>query len=128
MLTSFPPLYPCFFLEQVCAAGAPAEFDISFSIGPCRRFKSPFFPFQKVESLYSLSLSLFTIMKLKQFKEWPKKLMESSPRIVEMGALFECWASAGVNDKRCVLTARSFADCLAKPVCTDQVALLNTAC
>ncbi|KAI8092624.1 uncharacterized protein BX664DRAFT_327743 [Halteromyces radiatus] len=55
-------------------------------------------------------------MKLKQLKVRPKKLLESSPCIVEMGALFECWASAGVDDKRCITTAKSLTDCLAKPV------------
>jgi hypothetical protein len=58
-------------------------------------------------------------MKLKQLKVRPKKLLESSPCIVEMGALFECWASAGIDDKRCITTAKSLTDCLAKPVRPD---------
>lgn len=55
-------------------------------------------------------------MKLKQLKVRPKKVLEASPCIVEMGALFECWATAGVNDGRCAAVAQSLTNCMQKPV------------
>lgn len=55
-------------------------------------------------------------MKLKQLKVRPKKILEASPCIVEMGALFECWATAGVNDGRCTAAAQSLTNCMQKPV------------
>ncbi|ORX47180.1 hypothetical protein DM01DRAFT_1142334 [Hesseltinella vesiculosa] len=54
-------------------------------------------------------------MKLKQLKVRPKKIIESSQCLTEMGALFECWATSGVDDKRCITTARSLTECLANP-------------
>ncbi|PHZ15232.1 uncharacterized protein RHIMIDRAFT_198477 [Rhizopus microsporus ATCC 52813] len=54
-------------------------------------------------------------MKLKQLKVRPKKILEASPCIVEMGALFECWATAGVNDGRCTAAAQSLTNCMQKP-------------
>lgn len=62
-----------------------------------------------------------TEMKLKQLKVRPKKMLEASPCIVEMGALFECWATAGVNDSRCTAVAQSLTNCMQKPVsCASQ--------
>jgi hypothetical protein len=55
-------------------------------------------------------------MKLKQLKVRPKKILEASPCIAEMGALFECWATAGVDDKRCASIAKSLTLCMGKPV------------
>lgn len=55
-------------------------------------------------------------MKLKQLKVRPKKILEASPCIAEMGALFECWATAGVDDKRCTAIAKSLTLCMGKPV------------
>lgn len=55
-------------------------------------------------------------MKLKQLKVRPKKILEASPCIAEMGALFECWATAGVDDKRCTAIAKSLTGCMGKPV------------
>jgi len=55
-------------------------------------------------------------MKLKQLKVRPKKILEASPCIAEMGALFECWATAGVDDKRCAAIAKSLTGCMGKPV------------
>ncbi|OBZ84679.1 37S ribosomal protein mrp10, mitochondrial [Choanephora cucurbitarum] len=55
-------------------------------------------------------------MKLKQLKVRPKKIMEASPCLAEMGALFECWATAGVDDKRCTALAQSLTTCMGKPV------------
>ncbi|KAI8997618.1 hypothetical protein BDB01DRAFT_713409 [Pilobolus umbonatus] len=55
-------------------------------------------------------------MKLKQLKVRPKKILEASPCIVEMGALFECWATAGVDDKRCTAIASALTNCMTKPV------------
>lgn len=55
-------------------------------------------------------------MKLKQLKVRPKKILEASPCIAEMGALFECWATAGVDDKRCAGIAKSLTLCMGKPV------------
>ncbi|KAF7729010.1 hypothetical protein EC973_005041 [Apophysomyces ossiformis] len=59
-------------------------------------------------------------MKLKQLKVRPKKILEASPCIVEMGSLFECWATAGVDDKRCVTAAKALSDCMAKPVSKNK--------
>lgn len=48
-------------------------------------------------------------------------MLEASPCIVEMGALFECWATAGVNDSRCTAVAQSLTNCMQKPVsCASQ--------
>lgn len=58
----------------------------------------------------------FKAMKLKQLKVRPKKILEASPCIAEMGALFECWATAGVDDKRCTAIAKSLTLCMGKPV------------
>lgn len=55
-------------------------------------------------------------MKLKQLKVRPKKLLEASPCIVEMGAMLECWSRAGVDDPRCAQTAKALATCMSKPV------------
>ncbi|KAI8876059.1 hypothetical protein K501DRAFT_232642 [Backusella circina FSU 941] len=55
-------------------------------------------------------------MKLKQLKVRPKKILEASPCIAEMGALFECWATAGVDDKRCTAISKSLTLCMGKPV------------
>lgn len=55
-------------------------------------------------------------MKLKQLKVRPRKIMEASPCLVEMGALFECWASAGIDDKRCAQMAKNLTLCMGKPV------------
>ncbi|KAI8144271.1 hypothetical protein BJV82DRAFT_513927 [Fennellomyces sp. T-0311] len=54
-------------------------------------------------------------MHLKQLKVRPKKLLESSPCVVEMGALFECWATSGIDDKHCQAVAKSLQECMAKP-------------
>ncbi|KAI9317269.1 hypothetical protein BX666DRAFT_1944012 [Dichotomocladium elegans] len=54
-------------------------------------------------------------MKLKQLKVRPRKLLESSPCVVEMGALFECWATSGIDDKRCLAAQKSLQECMAKP-------------
>ncbi|ORY90980.1 hypothetical protein BCR43DRAFT_532740 [Syncephalastrum racemosum] len=54
-------------------------------------------------------------MKLKQLKVRPKKLMQSSPCLVEMGALFECWATAGIDDRKCTATAKTLQECMAQP-------------
>ncbi|KAI8074394.1 hypothetical protein BC940DRAFT_288129 [Gongronella butleri] len=59
-------------------------------------------------------------MKLKQLKVRPKKILESSQCLTEMGALFECWASSGVDDKRCIATAKTLTDCLANQVKKTQ--------
>ncbi|KAI7867359.1 hypothetical protein BDF14DRAFT_1874947 [Spinellus fusiger] len=55
-------------------------------------------------------------MKLKQLKVRPKKLLDSSPCLVEMGSLFECWATSGVDDKRCVVASKALSECMTKPV------------
>ncbi|KAI9481483.1 MAG: hypothetical protein EXX96DRAFT_649950 [Benjaminiella poitrasii] len=55
-------------------------------------------------------------MKLKQLKVRPKKILEASPCLAEMGALFECWATSGVDDKRCATIAKSLTTCMGKPV------------
>ncbi|CDH57189.1 hypothetical protein RO3G_11469 [Lichtheimia corymbifera JMRC:FSU:9682] len=55
-------------------------------------------------------------MKLKQLKVRPRKLLESSPCVVEMGALFECWATDGIDAKKCTAAAQSLQECMSKPV------------
>jgi hypothetical protein len=55
-------------------------------------------------------------MKLKALKVRPKKLLEASPCIGEMGAMLECWSRAGVDDPRCAQTAKALATCMSKPV------------
>ncbi|KAH8550715.1 hypothetical protein BGW37DRAFT_427386 [Umbelopsis sp. PMI_123] len=55
-------------------------------------------------------------MKLKALKVRPKKLLEASPCIGEMGAMLECWSRAGVDDPRCAQTAKALANCMSKPV------------
>src|ERR1700731_17368 len=55
-------------------------------------------------------------MKLKTLKVRPKKLLEASPCIGEMGAMLECWSRAGVDDPRCAQTAKALANCMSKPV------------
>lgn len=67
-------------------------------------------------------------MKLKQLKVRPKKILEASPCIAEMGALFECWATAGVDDKRCAAIAKSLTGCMGKPVSLTifLILLMNT--
>jgi hypothetical protein len=59
-------------------------------------------------------------MKLKQLKVRPKKLLEASPCIVEMGAMLECWSRSGVDDPRCAQTAKALATCMSKPVSSLQ--------
>ena len=63
-------------------------------------------------------------MKLKQLKVRPKKILESSPCVVEMGALFECWATSGIDDKHCQAVAKSLQECMAKPVCFPLILVL----
>lgn len=57
-------------------------------------------------------------MKLKALKVRPKKLLEASPCIGEMGAMLECWSRSGVDDPRCAQTAKALANCMSKPVST----------
>ncbi|CAO3663555.1 unnamed protein product [Umbelopsis ramanniana] len=56
------------------------------------------------------------LMKLKALKVRPKKLLEASPCIGEMGAMLECWSRAGVDDPQCAQTAKALATCMSKPV------------
>lgn len=65
--------------------------------------------------LFSQHLLIHT-MKLKQLKVRPRKLLESSPCVVEMGALFECWATDGIDAKKCTAAAQSLQECMSKPV------------
>ncbi|KAI7899833.1 uncharacterized protein BX663DRAFT_554544 [Cokeromyces recurvatus] len=55
-------------------------------------------------------------MKLKQLKVRPKKILEVTPCVAELGALFECWAANGTDDKRCGMIANSLITCMGKPV------------
>ncbi|KAI9269394.1 hypothetical protein BY458DRAFT_556043 [Sporodiniella umbellata] len=54
-------------------------------------------------------------MKLKQLKVRPKKALEASPCIAEMGILFECWVTAGLDDSRCAASAKALTNCMQKP-------------
>lgn len=73
--------------------------------------------FQEENELASVTVFGHSLkMKLKQLKVRPKKILEASPCIAEMGALFECWATAGVDDKRCAAIAKSLTLCMGKPV------------
>lgn len=58
-------------------------------------------------------------MKLTKLKVRPQKVIESSPCIVELGALFECWALSGVDDKACLNAANSLKTCMTKVVSTS---------
>lgn len=55
-------------------------------------------------------------MKLKQLKVRPKKIVEATPCVVQMGALFECWAAQGIDDQRCTAAAKALQQCMANPV------------
>lgn len=51
-------------------------------------------------------------MKLKYLRTKPRKLVEVSPCIAEMGAMIQCWTASGVDDPKCAQTAKMLTDCM----------------
>ncbi|KAF9142194.1 hypothetical protein EC957_005846 [Mortierella hygrophila] len=51
-------------------------------------------------------------MRLKYLRTKPRKVVEASPCIVEMGAMIQCWTASGVDDAKCMQTAKMLADCM----------------
>lgn len=51
-------------------------------------------------------------MRLKYLRTKPRKVIEASPCIVEMGAMIQCWTASGVDDAKCAQTAKMLADCM----------------
>ena len=49
---------------------------------------------------------------LKYLRTKPRKVIEASPCIVEMGAMIQCWTASGVDDAKCAQTAKMLADCM----------------
>jgi hypothetical protein len=74
------------------------------------------FPFGNEFLLCLWQLDFQFFMKLKALKVRPKKLLEASPCIGEMGAMLECWSRSGVDDPRCAQTAKALATFMSKPV------------
>ncbi|KAF9435375.1 hypothetical protein BGZ76_006415 [Entomortierella beljakovae] len=51
-------------------------------------------------------------MRLKYLRTKPRKVVEASPCIAEMGAMIQCWTASGVDDAKCMQTAKMLADCM----------------
>lgn len=60
-------------------------------------------------------------MRLKYLRTKPRKVIEASPCIVEMGAMIQCWTASGVDDAKCAQTAKMLADCMKSLVCLFRV-------
>lgn len=59
-------------------------------------------------------------MRLKYLRTKPRKVVEASPCIVEMGAMIQCWTASGVDDAKCMQTAKMLADCMKNLVCSQR--------
>ncbi|KAF9321333.1 hypothetical protein BGZ81_011634 [Podila clonocystis] len=65
-------------------------------------------------------------MRLKYLRTKPRKVIEASPCIVEMGAMIQCWTASGVDDAKCAQTAKMLADCMKNlPTKTKHVNTTN---
>ena len=51
-------------------------------------------------------------MRLKYLRTKPRKVIEASPCIAEMGAMIQCWTASGVDDAKCMQSAKMLADCM----------------
>lgn len=59
-------------------------------------------------------------MRLKYLRTKPRKVVEASPCIAEMGAMIQCWTASGVDDAKCMQTAKMLADCMKNLVCSQK--------
>ncbi|KAF9291750.1 hypothetical protein BGZ68_002469 [Mortierella alpina] len=65
-------------------------------------------------------------MRLKYLRTKPRKVIEASPCIAEMGAMIQCWTASGVDDAKCMQTAKMLADCMKNlPTKVKQVNTVN---
>ncbi|KAJ2397048.1 hypothetical protein GGI23_003680 [Coemansia sp. RSA 2559] len=55
-----------------------------------------------------------TAVNIPRLKVKPKKLEAVSKCATEMAALATCWASAAIDDRRCVETAQALSRCVQK--------------
>jgi hypothetical protein len=60
-------------------------------------------------------------MRLKYLRTKPRKVIEASPCIAEMGAMIQCWTASGVDDAKCMQSAKMLADCMKSLVCSTTV-------
>ena len=63
-------------------------------------------------------------MRLKYLRTKPRKVVEASPCIAEMGAMIQCWTASGVDDAKCMQTAKMLADCMKNLVCLQRESFL----
>ncbi|KAF9975149.1 hypothetical protein BGZ73_001326 [Actinomortierella ambigua] len=67
-----------------------------------------------------------TAMRLKYLRTKPRKVVEASPCIAEMGALIQCWTASGVDDAKCMQSVKMLSDCMKNlPTKTKKMNTMN---